>query len=97
MRLVLAHENDITARELAARWGSDAVLLTPAELSSEHLLLHLDEHGHPQAEVTSRPGVTSVLTRLGGISAADLPQVSAQDAVYAAAELNAFLRAWLGA
>lgn len=96
MRLVLAHDHDITAHELAARWGSDAVLLTPAELSSEHLLLHLDEHGHSQAEVTSRPGVTSVLTRLGGISAADLPQVSAQDAVYAAAELDAFLRAWLG-
>jgi DNA-directed RNA polymerase subunit H (RpoH/RPB5) len=96
MRLVLAHDHDITARELAARWGSDAVLLTPAELSSEDLLLHLDEHGAAQAEVTSRPEVTSVLSRLGGISAADLPQVNAQDAVYAAAELDAFLRAWLG-
>jgi hypothetical protein len=97
MRLVLAHDYDITARELAARWGSDAVLLTPAELSAEHLLLHLDEHGAAQAEVTSRPGVTSVLTRLGGISAADLPQINTQDAAYAAAELDAFLRAWLGA
>lgn len=97
MRLVLAHDHDITARELAARWGSDAVLLTPAELSSDHLLVHLDEHGAAQAEVTSRPEVTSVLTRLGGISAADLPQINAQDAAYAAAELDAFLRAWLGA
>ena len=38
-----------------------------------------------------------MLTRLGGVSAADLPHVNAQDVVYAAAELDAFLRAWLGA
>jgi hypothetical protein len=96
MRLVLAHDHDVAARELVARWGSDALLLTPAELSSERLLLHLDEDGAAQAELASRPGITSVLTRLGGISAADLPHIDPQDAVYAAAELDAFLRAWLG-
>ena len=96
MRLILAHDHDVAARELVARWGSDAVLLTPAELSSERLLLHVDEDGAAQAELASGPRITSVLTRLGGISAADLPHIDPQDAVYAAAELDAFLRAWLG-
>jgi hypothetical protein len=97
MRLVLAHESDVAARALAARWGRDAVLLTPAELSAERLLLRVDERGHARAEVPSRPEVTSVLTRLGGIGAADLTHVHTDDATYAAAELDAFLRAWLGA
>ncbi|MEU4291327.1 hypothetical protein AB0E63_24130 [Kribbella sp. NPDC026596] len=97
MRLVLAHSHDVAARELADRWGDDAVLLTPAELSAERLLLHLDTQGEARAQVASRPEVTSVLTRLGGIGPADLVQVDAQDASYAAAELDAFLRAWLGA
>jgi hypothetical protein len=97
MRLVLAHAYDLAARELADRWGDDAVLLTPAELSAERLLLELDTQGDARAEVASRPEVTSVLTRLGGIGPADLVQVDAQDASYAAAELDAFLRAWLGA
>ena len=97
MRLVLAHKHDVAARELADRWGDDAVLLTPADLSAERLLLHLDTRGDARAEVASRPEVTSVLTRLGGVGPADLLQVDAQDAAYAAAELDAFLRAWLGA
>ena len=97
MRLVLAHNHDVAARELADRWGDDAVLLTPADLSAERLLLHLDAQGDARAEVASRPEVTSVLTRLGGVGPRIWSQVDAQDAAYAAAELDAFLRAWLGA
>lgn len=97
MRLVLAHENDVPARELVARWGDDAVLLTPADLHEERLLLRIEPDGSAQAEIPSRPEVASVVTRLGGVGPADLHHVDPQDLGYAAAELDAFLRAWLGA
>jgi hypothetical protein len=94
MRLLLAHQHDAAAHELADRWGHYAVLLTPAELSAERLFLRLD--GDAQAALPSRPEVTAVLTRLGGITPAELAHIHPDDATYAAAELDAFLKAWLG-
>ena len=95
MRLILAHRHDIAARELAARWGTDAVLLTPTDLHAERLLLTVDERGRGRAELRSRPGVTAVLSRLAGVGPTDLDHVDPQDLTYAVAELDAFLRAWL--
>jgi hypothetical protein len=97
MRLLLAHDHDVAARELASRWGDDAILLTPAELHDERMLLYVDIRGNARAEIPSRPEVTSVLTRLGGVGPTDLWHVDQQDLNYAASELEAFLRAWLGA
>jgi hypothetical protein len=97
MRLLLAHDHDAAARELASRWGDDAILLTPAELHAERMVLHVDPRGNARAEIPSRPQVTSVLSRLGGVGPTDLWHVDQQDLNYAASELEAFLRAWLGA
>lgn len=97
MRLILAHRHDVAARELAARWGDEALLLTPADLHDERLLLTVDRQGEALAGLPSRPEVTSVLSRLGGIGPTDLDHVDPQDLGYAAVELDAFLRAWLGA
>jgi hypothetical protein len=97
MRLVLAHEHDVAARGLADRWGDDAVLLTPGDLHDERMLLRIASNGTAQAEIPSRPEVTSVLTRLGGVGPSDLHHVDPRDLDYAAAELDAFLRAWLEA
>jgi hypothetical protein len=95
MRLILAHRHDATAYELAARWGTDAVLLTPADLHTERMHLTVDPDGRATATLPSRPAVTAVLTRLGGIGPADLTHVDPRDLTYAATELDAFLRAWL--
>ena len=97
MRLILAHQHDAAARDLAARWRGRATLLTPADLHRERWLLHLDERGSAVACLASRPDVTAVLSRLGGIGPGDLVHVQTQDVDYAAAELDAFLRAWLTA
>lgn len=95
MRLILAHRHDVPARELAARWDARAVLLTPADLHAERLLLTVDRTGRTRAELPSRPEITAVLCRLGGVGPADLDHVDPRDLPYAAAELDAFLRAWL--
>jgi hypothetical protein len=95
MRLILAHRHDMAARELAARWGDDVILLTPADLHTERLLLTVSQRGRARAELRSRPPVTAVLSRLGGVGPVDLDHVAPQDLAYAATELDAFLRAWL--
>jgi hypothetical protein len=95
MRLLLAHRHDVAAAELAALWGHDAVLLTPTDLRGERMVLHVAEDGSATVALPSRPDVTSVLNRLAGVAAGDLDHVDPLDAGYAAAELGAFLRAFL--
>jgi hypothetical protein len=97
MRLILAHRHDLAARELAARWSDEALLLTPADLHEERLLLAVDERGEARAELPSRPEVVSVLSRLAGVGPVDLDHVDPRDLEYAATEFDAFLRALLTA
>jgi hypothetical protein len=95
MRLILAHRHDSAAHELAARWAGDGLLLTPADLHTERMSLTVDPDGRASATLPSRPEVTAILSRLGGVGPADLTHVDPRDVAYAAAELDAFLRAWL--
>jgi hypothetical protein len=90
--LVLAHAGDRTARELTERWPAATRLVTPAEVCAEGWVLELD--GSPEGPPSA---VDGVLTRLGGIGPEDLGGVHAADRDYAAAELGAFLLAWLDA
>lgn len=101
MLLILAHEHDVAARALADRWGSDAVLLTGVDLRRARWGLEMDRDGRVRAELARADGtplpVTGVVSRLGAIGDADLVGVHPQDRPYAAAELTAFLTAWLDA
>jgi hypothetical protein len=97
VRLILAHASDAPARALAVRWGDDALLLTPADLHARAWQLDLGRGGIATAAIGPDLPVTSVLSRLGGISPAELRRVQPEDRDYAAAELTAFLLAWLDA
>ncbi|HET9141630.1 hypothetical protein [Actinophytocola sp.] len=95
MWLILAHANDLPARTLAHRWAGRAVLRTPAELCRDRWTLELDPEGTVRTSTTGEPA--AVVSRLGVVTAADLPGVHPDDRSYAAAELTAFLMAWLDA
>ena len=101
MLLILAHSGDLPARALAARWGSEALLLTVGDLHQARWRLDVDREGRVDAELATAEGtavpVTGVVNRLGVITAADLRRVHPEDRAYAGAELTAFLLAWLDA
>ncbi len=101
MLVVLASAWDAAAAELAARWRSHgAVLVTPADLSAPGW-----EYRHPCGRWTGVAGgrrldpatLDGVVTRLDVVRAADLPHVASADREYVAAEMTAFLLAWLSA
>ena len=102
MRLILAHAGDAAARHLAARWGDGAMLLTPGQLHTWSWALRLDAGGVTRGTVRwprdgGRSQIDAVVCRLGGISTAELGRIRPEDREYAAAELTAFLLAWLSA
>jgi hypothetical protein len=102
VRLILAHAGDAPARRLAARWGDGAMLLTPGQLYTRSWELRLDTGGAARSTVRwpgsgGRPQIEAVVCRLGGIGPAELGRVRPEDREYAAAELTAFLFAWLSA
>ncbi len=99
MRLILARADDASAGALAARWGADAMVLTPADLHRLRWRLEVDRDGATRTTVGPRGGpdiaVGSVLCRLAAVAGSDLPHVHRDDRDYAAAELTAFLVAWM--
>jgi hypothetical protein len=102
VRLILAHAGDAAAHRLAARWGDGAMLLTPGQLHTRSWALRLDAGGAARGTVRypgdgGRLQIEAVVCRLGGISTAELGRVRPEDREYAAAELTAFLLAWLTA
>jgi hypothetical protein len=101
MLLILAHAHDLSARGLAARWGSEALLITVGDLHRTRWRLDVGRDGRVGAQLATATGapvpVTGVVNRLGVITGADLPRVRPQDRQYAGAELTAFLLAWLDA
>ncbi|WP_318306690.1 hypothetical protein [Amycolatopsis solani] len=99
MLLILAHENDSAARALADRWGREAMLLTVDQLHRAQWSLSVDRSGRARASVSlgTPVRVRGVVNRLGVITGADLSRVRREDRPYAAAELTAFLLAWLDA
>lgn len=95
MWLVLAHASDQTVLALTERWPLAARLVTPADVCAEGWILEIDGAAEGSPSAMQPSAVTGVITRLGGIGPADLPSVHATDRGYAAAELGAFLLAWL--
>lgn len=101
MLLVLASRRDEEAASYVERWAhSDAVLMTPADLSKSGWVLCADaSRGSFVAGgcTYSSAMVSSVLVRLPEVHNYELPDITERDRSYAAAEMTAFIMAWLAA
>ncbi|MEJ8822325.1 hypothetical protein WKW80_09770 [Variovorax humicola] len=100
--LVLADECDSAAAAFVARHrGEGARLLAPADLSSPGWSYRVGDASNSVAMVAGEriaaEQLGGVMTRLAGISPAHLPHVVEADREYVAAEMSAFLLAWLSA
>lgn len=100
--LILASPADDSARALAQRWAaSGARLLLPRDLLRPGWQYHL---GQPNDSVAVVDGerltvreLAGVLTRTSTVFAHELIEIVPEDRSYIAAEINAFLVAWLSA
>lgn len=96
MILVLASRFDAEAAATAARLGGDGVaLVTCDDLSAPGWNLHIGDGG--EAVATAPHGVDGVIVRLQHVLPVELPRVHDDDREYVAAEMQAFLAAWLHA
>jgi hypothetical protein len=102
MLVVLAYAHDVGARALVQRWraaGERAALLTCADLSLPGWRYVA---GDPVAgsavidgQVLATRDIRAVITRIPAVGEAELAHVHEEDRSYAAAEMQAFLLAWL--
>jgi hypothetical protein len=98
--VVVGSRHDQSARKLVASWLShDAALLTCEDLSKPGWQLRLPDRTGSRAVVDGRVvhdgDIRGVLMRRPWIMEQELAQISAADREYVAAEMNAFLLAWL--
>jgi hypothetical protein len=99
---VVASRLDPAAKELVAAWSSaDAVLISAEDLSTAGWSFRVADPGGGSAVADSRPVPVSelhaVLTRRPAVVAQELAWIDPADRNYLAAEMNAFLVAWLHA
>jgi hypothetical protein len=101
--VVVAGRRDAIASAFAAQHASAGVaLLTPADLSRPGWRFALDTSG-PKVDgsavvdgrVVGVDEITGVVTRLPAVMPAELPAIVPEDRDYVAAEMTAFLLAWL--
>ena len=102
MFVVLAYRHDVAARALVERWraaGEQAALLTCADLTRRGWRYVA---GNPAAsyadvggQVLATRDIRAVITRMPAVGEVELPHVHEDDRRYAAAEMQAFLLAWL--
>jgi len=99
--LVLANRSDTAAISFAAAAGPEVRLMTPADLSQAGWTFRLGDVAHSSAviagDVVPAAAIAGVLIRLPGVAEHDLPHIVAADRAYVAAEMSAFLLAWLTA
>jgi hypothetical protein len=99
---VLASRLDPAARDLVAAWSSaGAALLSAEDLSVEGWAFRVGDPGGGSAVIDGRrvpiADVEAVLTRRPAVVAEELVWIDRADRAYVAAEVNAFLVAWLDA
>jgi hypothetical protein len=101
MFVVLAYAHDTGARALVQHWradGEDAALLTCADLSRPGWR-HSGGVASGQAvidgQLIATRDIRAVITRIPAVAEAELVHVHEDDRRYAAAEMQAFLLAWL--
>jgi hypothetical protein len=102
MLLVLASRHDSAAATLVERWRElDARLLTCRDLSTAGWRFCPHEPHLSRAvvggQIVNCAEIAGVLTRLPSVLPDELPHIVAADRSYVAAEMNAFLTAWLSA
>ena len=100
MLVILAYAHDAGARALVERWradGEDAALLTCADLSRPGW-----RHGGGMTgqavidgQLIATRDIRAVVTRIPAVGEAELMHLHDDDRRYAAAEMQAFLLAWL--
>jgi hypothetical protein len=100
--LVVASGFDSAAQALVARWrGEGARLLTPSGLSRPGWIFDPERPERSVAiiedEVIQLGDIRGVCTRLGAVTTGDLAHVVPEERAYVAAEMTAFLLAWLSA
>jgi hypothetical protein len=100
MRIVVASEEDQAARALVAHWGvNSAALVTPADLSRPGWRHVVGDPAQAMAAVDGRvlhaEDIEAVVVRLFAVSDYEIPHMRSEDRQYAAAEMTAFLLAWL--
>lgn len=100
MLLVLASFYDRAAEALIARWREHgARLLTCRDLSRAGWRFDPEDPGAARVsvggEVFAAGEIRGVLTRLPSVTPDELPHIVAEDREYVAAEMTAFLTAWL--
>src|SRR5689334_7998390 len=96
--LVLATRDDDPARMLADHLGQGTVVVGPQDLSrpgwtytrKPSLRTGVSPFGRFRAD-----GLTAVVSRISAVQPVDLTHVRTGDRDYVAAEMTAFLRAWL--
>lgn len=100
MPVVLAHCDDQVAHALVERWATrNARLITPEDLSMAGWR-HRSGASHNacaviDGDVIDAQAITGVLVRLPQVIEQDVLHISEEDRAYVAAEMTAFLRAWL--
>jgi len=100
LTIVLARQHDAVARALVDRWGPGlARLMTPDDLSTAGWRQRFPPDGTQRVvasgEVLDQSAVAGVVVLLPLVSDLDLPHIRFDDRAYVAAEMSAFLRAWL--
>jgi hypothetical protein len=97
--VILASAHDGDAHRLQAAWAPNAVLLTPRDLSMPGWRLLVAEAGEGRwaCQGVDRPddAITAVLTRLVQVDPLELAWIQPARRHFVAAEMTAFLLAWL--
>ncbi len=98
MLVVLAGRDDRAARRFVYRWDGEARLLTCRDLSTYGWRYSPGAPGGTAVideRVVETAAITAVLTRLPAVSERDLGAIAIEDRSYVAAEMTAYLSAWL--
>jgi hypothetical protein len=96
--LIITDVFDENARALTTRLGEQAVIVTPLDLSRPGWTFHHDTSrrtGCNSLVAFTATKLSAVIIRIVAVFPGHIPHVVARDREYVAAEMTAFLRAWL--
>jgi hypothetical protein len=98
MLVIVASRFDADAHALAAGWPGPALVLTPADLSMKgwrHVTGADENTAVIGGRMVAASEIDGVLTRLPAVLESELGSIAADDRAYVAAEMTAWLAAWL--